>query len=1015
MAFSEEELAPFVSDVQKNAAWYFTNDQRFQQSFAQMIDYLLGKSKQCPSFANNYYGYQLAGLLDMLPKSIAAWQEKHDRLLQVLSQQTIWSYLDYRIWRNVRLICQKLPADEGLEYFEHFWDKLLATGAQVQHNLWSSFAYLHYYAMPDAEQPSEGGELQLVRSFVLRRLETEEKLVVDAFCNYEYATESFVKMLAQKKPALIDKYLKQLLANTRMNTHFGTASFLLRQDAPKYEKAVLAVVQKINTLHEKIEGLELLYHFFPQQYRDTLLKHYYDYLKDFQTQSNANPRYCEPYMHRYDAKGRYLNGYYLSVHAVEQLLTMEKDKATGFLNDFFKEVSKVQADMPVLLHTLLGEEALPWLFLFLEKETKSNEPQLYRNTFERIQQLPYQPYEEVLWQKTARSKSKSIRELTAITLSKQGEAAIAKAAELLRKGNNNDVRQTGALILSLLGSDKAKEILWEELNLQKNDDTRDLMLQSIAELLFQSSSEKEVKKMIAQAAQRGKLEKPVEKWIDESKLPALYYLSGKALALEDVRFLLYRMSRIKEIKPDLEARPLLRLIDRTRSGAFAKALFELYLQNGADAKQKYCLALAGLLGDDEVVDILKSTVLRWGENTLKYQVDAQGNYHQTGEGARLKMAEYAVGALALIGSNKALRVVEFLSRKFRSKNKNIGAAALQALETAAQELGMTMYELSDSIVPDFGFEGLYKTFEVGNKEYRAFVDSNFKMVFFDEDYKKLKSLPKGASKELQGEFKEIAKEIREVVRAQSGRLEQYMVLQRRWQKEAWEGFFLNNPVMFVYAMQIIWGEYDAQGQLQQSFYCAEDSSLLNVEDEEVVLNEEGFVGMIHPMQLSEEQKKQWKSKLFQLGISTAFEQLQRPVHQLDEKDRERFFLNSFDRKIEARQAVGYFEKLGWQRGSVVDSGMVSAYRKVFDTAGIEALIETEGIIMGYYDFDDSRLGRLYFVKKGTVRFGSYTYDEPKDDKDPRLVPLGEVPAIIYSEIIGDLEKIAPKSEEEKKV
>ncbi len=1014
MAFTEEELALFASDVQKNAAWYFTNDARFQQSFAQMMDYLQGNSNQAPSFSNSYYGYQLTGLVDFLPKNIATWQEKHDRLLQILAQQTTWSYLDYNIWRKVRLICQKMSIEEGLAYLDLFWERVLATGAKAQHHLWDSFAYCHYYALPDAEQPSEGGELQVVRSFVLRRLEKEEKLVIDAFCNYEYATESFVKMLVQKKPALLDKYLKQLLANTKLGIHSGTASFLLRHDAAKYEEAVRMAVQKTNTSQDRIEGLELLHHFFPQRYQEKLLEKYHEYLKEFQQQSNTNARYYEPYMHRYDGQGRYLHGYYLSVHAVEQLLTIQKEHIKAFLDTFFKEVPKVQADMPVMLYKHLGEEALPWLFLFLEKDSKSNESQMYRNTFERIQQLPYQPYEEVLWQKTARSKSKSIRELTAITLSKQGEQAIAKAAELLRKGNNNDVRQTGALILSLLGTDEAKEILLEELNLQKNDDIRDLMLQSIAEMLFKNSSDKEVKKMIAQAAQRGKLEKPIEKWIDESKLPALYYLSGKALSLEDVRFLLYRMSRIKEIKPDIEARPLLRLIDRTRSGAFAKALFELYLQSGADAKQKYCLALAGLLGDNEVVDILKSTVMRWGENTLKYQQDAQGNYHQTGEGARLKMAEYAVGALALIGSNKALRIVELLSRKFRSKNKNIGAAAIKALETAAQELGMTMYELSDSIVPDFGFEGLYKSFAVGDKEYRAFVDSNFKMVFFDEDYKKLKSLPKGASKELQGEFKEIAKEIREVVRAQSGRLEQYMVLQRRWQKEAWEGFFLNNPVMFVYAMQIIWGEYDAQGQLQQCFYCAEDSSLLNVQDEEVALNEEGFIGMIHPMQLSEEQKKQWKSKLFQLGISTAFEQLQRPVHKLDEKDRERFFLSSFDRKIEARQAVGYFEKLGWQRGSVVDSGMVSAYRKVFDTAGIEALIETEGIIMGYYDFDDSRLGRLYFVKKGTVRFGSYTYDEPKDDKDPRLVPLGEVPPIIYSEIIGDLEKIAPKSEEEKK-
>jgi len=45
-----------------------------------------------------------------------------------------------------------------------------------------------------------------------------------------------------------------------------------------------------------------------------------------------------------------------------------------------------------------------------------------------------------------------------------------------------------------------------------------------------------------------------------------------------------------------------------------------------------------------------------------------------------------------------------------------------------------------------------------------------------------------------------------------------------------------------------------------------------------------------------------------------------------------------------------------------------------------------------------------------VQIGSYVYDEPGDANDPRLVSYGDVPAIAFSEAMGDLARIAGKSE-----
>ena len=63
--------------------------------------------------------------------------------------------------------------------------------------------------------------------------------------------------------------------------------------------------------------------------------------------------------------------------------------------------------------------------------------------------------------------------------------------------------------------------------------------------------------------------------------------------------------------------------------------------------------------------------------------------------------------------------------------------------------------------------------------------------------------------------------------------------------------------------------------------------------------------------------------------------------------------------------------------------------------------------------DDSiKLGRFCFVKCGSVSTGSYVYDEPSDDKDPRLLSFGDVPPIVFSETLGDLARIAGKNDTE---
>ncbi len=153
------------------------------------------------------------------------------------------------------------------------------------------------------------------------------------------------------------------------------------------------------------------------------------------------------------------------------------------------------------------------------------------------------------------------------------------------------------------------------------------------------------------------------------------------------------------------------------------------------------------------------------------------------------MAEYVVSALAMIGSDKALRLVEVIYRKFANKKPALSITAREALDASARELNLTMDELADKIIPNFDFEGIYKTFTIDGEEYRAFINSDFKLSYFTEDNKIRKSLPASAPKELKAEFKDIEKEVNDARKVAKRKIEKYMIEERRWPVEHWQTFF----------------------------------------------------------------------------------------------------------------------------------------------------------------------------------------------------------------------------------
>lgn len=229
-----------------------------------------------------------------------------------------------------------------------------------------------------------------------------------------------------------------------------------------------------------------------------------------------------------------------------------------------------------------------------------------------------------------------------------------------------------------------------------------------------------------------------------------------------------------------------------------------------------------------------------------------------------------------------------------------------------------------------------------------------------------------------------------------------MVTQRKWPMADWKRFFLQNPLANAFAKNFVWGIIK-QNQLTATFYLS-GHKLLDIEDVEVDLDEKDKIVLVHPLMI-EETNDEWRSKLKAINIEPPFAQLNREVFKPDGAEMARKISYTFENKsMEGQTFKSRAYKFGWRRGSVIDSGVISSYRRSFDTLETDVFIMLDGLSVIPFE-SEITFKEFFFVKQGSVDTGSYVYDEPRNEKDHRLIKFGDVNPIVYSETLYDLQRI----------
>jgi hypothetical protein len=360
--------------------------------------------------------------------------------------------------------------------------------------------------------------------------------------------------------------------------------------------------------------------------------------------------------------------------------------------------------------------------------------------------------------------------------------------------------------------------------------------------------------------------------------------------------------------------------------------------------------------------------------------------------------------------------------KIKVKTNNAQKLIANAVETAAQRLGMTAEEIEEMSVPTYGLEevGLrHDDFDEIVSELRV-NGSDVEQVWVKKDGKSLSSPPKAIKEKYPEELKEItqaAKDIRKMLPAQRDRIDNLYLMQKKWSFATWQTRYLNHPLVGTIARRLIW-KFSRENQFASGIWF--DNQIVETDNKPLDwLDDSTTVELWHPIHAESNAVLEWRQWLLGREIRQPFKQAYREIYLLTDAERNtRVYSNRYAAHIlRQHQFNSLCAARGWKNTLrlMVDDEFPPA-RKNLPQWGLRAEYWIEGI-GDQYGTDTNETGTYLYLTTDQVRFyrtdsvenrahaygGGYAAQRWLGRGNAEPLPLEEIPPLVLSEIMRDVD------------
>jgi len=360
-----------------------------------------------------------------------------------------------------------------------------------------------------------------------------------------------------------------------------------------------------------------------------------------------------------------------------------------------------------------------------------------------------------------------------------------------------------------------------------------------------------------------------------------------------------------------------------------------------------------------------------------------------------------------LGAMECSEAVTQLTR-LRAKVKYSVARRLieKSLQQAAERSGLTVQELEDVSVSHYGLDA-QGAMEIGIGDAKATVrlceDGRVAVAWQNADGKLVKAAPSPVKKAFPKEVRSVttlAKELEQVHLSQRARLESSFISPRGMALAHWRKYFVEHPLLGFLGKKLIWVFRNDQGWEHSGIWSGRE--VVDSSGKPVDLSGAQTARLWHPLASNSTEVQKWRDYILAAKIRQPFRQAFREFYQVTEAEREtKTYSNRFAGVLmRQHQFASLCRARGWEyrlMGAGFDGSNVPTKKLDGWNMHVEFYVDLpsdrDQSLLESALGDESGAGINLFVGSDQVRFY----------RDAGEVAIDEVPAILYSEVMRDVD------------
>ncbi len=380
----------------------------------------------------------------------------------------------------------------------------------------------------------------------------------------------------------------------------------------------------------------------------------------------------------------------------------------------------------------------------------------------------------------------------------------------------------------------------------------------------------------------------------------------------------------------------------------------------------------------------------------------------------IKVGNACVYSLGAMPGEASLAQLAFLKVKVKFGTAQKGIE--KALNTTAERVGLSVEELEEISVPEYGLTSMGERLEpMGEFSARLRLIENGKtdLKWIKADGKEQKSIPAALKQDFKDEIKElksVAKDITRMHSAQRDRLDGLFLKQKQWKFIEWQERYLDHPLIGTLARRLIW-EVTTENETRGAIW--NNDQLVDAANQVIATNSESTVKIWHPIGHSIDEITAWRDWLEQHTVRQPFKQAHREVYLLtDAEINTGTYSNRFAAHIiKQHQFNALCGQRGWKNSLrlMVDDGYAPPSIQLAGwNLRAEFWVEGAG---DEYGVDSNETGTFLYLMTDQVRFYPVNSEEhyvhamgggyAPGSTEP--LPLEEIPPLVFSEVLRDVD------------